>query len=228
MIRAAYLLLAASAGLAAWFGYLAWQAKVQAFVPINGQVKDFGTLRQGETVEVVFRLRNGFPQALTIEGVKKSCDCVDVRGAPKSVAPGEEFRLTAKWRIGGARGSVENELWVVYERVDSERGAVRLVTKAEVVPDIATDRSEVAFRRDEAGAVVVALEPGAEKAFELKRAYAEHRAFTVTADPSARRVRVGFDPKHWSKGDESVEHRLSIVTSGKHEPVISLPIQVRP
>ena len=74
--------------------------------------KDFGTIPEGENVQVSFRFRNTGASPLVITQVRPSCGCTVADQPKEPVAPGVEGHITATFNSQGHAGINRKTLFV--------------------------------------------------------------------------------------------------------------------
>ena len=75
-------------------------------------VKDFGTISEGQKVEVSFRFRNTGATPLVITQVRPSCGCTIADQPKEPIAPGAESHITATFNSDGHPGVNRKTLFV--------------------------------------------------------------------------------------------------------------------
>lgn len=206
-------------------GYLVWSAQPPGFV-CNNPVHDFGNLNQGQVVQAEFTLINQYDRPVEIKGVKKSCGCSDISCSAKSVQPGEQVTLRAKWTIGTLRGSSSVRIWILYTLEDGTGDHVELRMEGKIIPDIEFAPDYLDFVVDQDDAHVVALSPGRLQEVQIRRVYCTHRAFTATLMPAEKVVSVVFASREWNQEPGTAEIHLVVQTNSAIEPVIYIPLRV--
>jgi hypothetical protein len=74
--------------------------------------KDFGTITEGQKVEVSFRFRNTGATPLVITQVRPSCGCTIADQPKEPIAPGAEGHITATFNSDGHAGVNRKTLFV--------------------------------------------------------------------------------------------------------------------
>lgn len=86
----------------AWFGSLdsAYGFVTGQPVLVDTQTRFAGTVRQSESVDVVYQLSNSSSQPLRITGAKTTCSCMGILDLPTTLAPGQsrDIRLRVSGR----------------------------------------------------------------------------------------------------------------------------------
>jgi hypothetical protein len=75
-------------------------------------VKDFGTIPEGQKVDVSFRFRNAGTSPLVITQVRPSCGCTIADQPKEPIAPGAEGRISAVFNSQGHPGINHKTLFV--------------------------------------------------------------------------------------------------------------------
>jgi len=95
------------------------------------KVKDVGTVAQGETVEVAFKLVNEGSQPLEVKAVRPTCGCT-VADYDKEIAPGSEGFVKATLETKDFAGPISKSILVMTN--DPREPTVSVVIKADVRP----------------------------------------------------------------------------------------------
>ncbi len=90
------------------------------FTHINGKDFDFGTLKQGESVEHIFTFKNTGKNDLIIRKTKASCGCTAVQLGDKVIKPGEESSIKAVFNSRGKKGKQHKSITVTTNIPDVE------------------------------------------------------------------------------------------------------------
>ena len=72
---------------------------------LDGMDKDFGKIKEGETLEVSFRFKNVGDKPLVISNVSASCGCTVPETPKKPYAPGETGVIKASFNSAGKSGA---------------------------------------------------------------------------------------------------------------------------
>ena len=75
-------------------------------------IKDFGTIAEGQKVEVAFRFRNIGATPLVITNVRPSCGCTIAEQPMQPIAPGAEGHISATFNSEGHAGVHRKTLFV--------------------------------------------------------------------------------------------------------------------
>ena len=89
---------------------------------------DFGTIKQGETVETIFSFQNMGKDTLTIENVMGSCGCLATSWTKQSILPTQKGNVTVKFDSNGKNGQHMKSV-TVYTNL----GAYYLEIKANII-----------------------------------------------------------------------------------------------
>jgi len=82
------------------------------FTHINDKTFDFGTLKQGESVEHIFTFKNTGKNDLIIRKTKASCGCTAVQLGDKVIKPGQESSIKAIFNSRGKKGKQHKSITV--------------------------------------------------------------------------------------------------------------------
>jgi len=100
-------------------------------ISVPEKVKDFGTVPQGEVLEVKFQLVNEGTETLVIKAVRPTCGCT-VAEFDKEIAPGSAGWVRATVDTAAFSGPITKSILVMTN--DTETPTVSLVVKANVRP----------------------------------------------------------------------------------------------
>jgi uncharacterized protein DUF1573 len=79
---------------------------------IDSTSKNFGTIQEGQKLEVTFRFKNTGDKPLVIEKVQPSCGCTIAEQSTEPVAPGNEGQIKATFNSEGRTGVNHKTLFV--------------------------------------------------------------------------------------------------------------------
>ncbi len=82
------------------------------FTMLNEKTYDFGTIKQGDVVEHIFRFKNTGKNDLIIRKTKASCGCTAVTLGNKIIKPGEEGSIKAVFNSRGKRGNQHKSITI--------------------------------------------------------------------------------------------------------------------
>ena len=71
---------------------------------------DFGTIKQGETVEYDFEITNTGKSPLIISGARSTCGCTVPEPPKEPIAPGESDVIHVKFNSTGKRGAISKPI----------------------------------------------------------------------------------------------------------------------
>lgn len=116
--------------------YLA-QIDIQNYTTIEwlDTLKDFGTIREGDSVQLAFRFRNTGKKPLFLSNVKTSCGCTVTSFPEKPLFPGDEGVLTATFNSSGHPGATRKSIMATSNTNNGTEHA--LVFTGTVLPDSA-------------------------------------------------------------------------------------------
>jgi hypothetical protein len=89
------------------------------------RVKDFGTIRYGDSVLLTFRFKNTGIHPLFLSAVKPSCGCTVPHYPAEAIMPGEESELTANFHSVGQADTVHKTILVTS---NTSNGVTHLLT----------------------------------------------------------------------------------------------------
>lgn len=90
---------------------------------------EFGTIKQGETVEHTFEFTNTGSTPLIIESASATCGCTVPEWTSKPVAPGEKGSVAVKFNSTGKMGQQQPTVTI---RANTEPNIVRVAMKGNV------------------------------------------------------------------------------------------------
>lgn len=96
---------------------------------------NFGTLKQGESVDYTFKFKNTGKTPLYIRKTKASCGCTAVNETKDAIAPGESGTIKATFNSRGKRGKQNKVITVITNCPQPEYNKVLLRVKGEVLTD---------------------------------------------------------------------------------------------
>ncbi|WP_276498293.1 DUF1573 domain-containing protein [Pontibacter litorisediminis] len=90
---------------------------------------DFGTIKQGETIEHTFEFTNTGSTPLVIESATATCGCTVPEWTKTPVAPGEKGKVAVKFNSTGKMGQQQPTVTI---RANTEPNIVRVAMKGNV------------------------------------------------------------------------------------------------
>jgi len=81
------------------------KSKITTIQWLDGTEKDFGKMKEGETLNVTFRFKNTGTKPLVISQVTAGCGCTIPEQPTKPYAPGETGEIKATFNSSGKVGS---------------------------------------------------------------------------------------------------------------------------
>ncbi|MBN1187663.1 MAG: DUF1573 domain-containing protein [Bacteroidales bacterium] len=107
-------LLTVSAKIEEDFSKLTPEEKAKAaHIEFESTAFDFGSIKQGESVEHLFEFTNTGKSDLIIRNVKASCGCTAVKPATSVIKPGESSNIKAIFNTRGRKGSQTKTITVI-------------------------------------------------------------------------------------------------------------------
>jgi hypothetical protein len=82
--------------------------------------KNYGTINEGQVLEVSFRFRNTGDKPLVIENVRPSCGCTAANPPDKPILPGEEGVINATFDSKSRPGKSSKEIYVTANTVNTK------------------------------------------------------------------------------------------------------------
>ncbi len=92
---------------------------------------DFGTIKEGDVVEHVFKFKNTGKSPLVIQSARASCGCTVPSKPDKPIAPGEESEILVKFDSHNKPG-VQNKTVTI--TANTEPATTQLYIKSNVTP----------------------------------------------------------------------------------------------
>jgi len=93
---------------------------------------DFGTIKQGDQVETIFKFTNTGEKPLVIVGIKGSCGCTVPNDWPReAIAPGAEGQFTVKFNSRGKKNKT-NQTVTITANTEKGREMVKISAMVEV------------------------------------------------------------------------------------------------
>jgi Protein of unknown function (DUF1573) len=89
--------------------------------------KDFGTIPEGQKVEVAFRFRNTGSTPLVITQVRPSCGCTIAEQPKEPIAPGAEGHISAIFNSQGHAGVNRKTLFVTANTKGSQNYSLHFI-----------------------------------------------------------------------------------------------------
>lgn len=221
------IILVAIAGIAALVSAVcAVAAQLEYTLVAESSVLDFGTLRQGAKVEVVFSLTNRSFQTIEIADVSPNCECADVAVSPKQLAPFATATVRGMWDLGGRRHRTETDLLLYYRHRGGPTRYLDLSLHAVVTPDVEYTPDRLVFESDSPCERRLSFTPLSGSGVAVHEAYVTHKAFKAQLVKASNEVVVSFEPKGWSDDGPAAQPQLVLRTTGHgdHEVVIELEL----
>jgi hypothetical protein len=96
--------------------------------------RDFGTIQEGQLLEVSFRFRNTGKKPLVIEKVQPSCGCTVAEQPKEPIQPGGEGQIKASFNSQGRTGTNHKTLFVYANMKDAPTHSLQFVVQVEKKP----------------------------------------------------------------------------------------------
>lgn len=75
-------------------------------------VKDYGKIKEGQKLEVLFRFKNAGDKPLVIESVRPGCGCTVADPPKEPIAPGAEGEIKGSFDSNGKSGTQHKTIYV--------------------------------------------------------------------------------------------------------------------
>lgn len=105
-------------------------SKIEVNVSLDNQVKDFGTISQGENITKTFRITNNGKDPLAIEKIDTPCACNTVEKFQKFINPSETIEIKVNFDSKLYKGTVVKSVFVKFQNGDQD---LRLIVTGEVL-----------------------------------------------------------------------------------------------
>jgi len=105
-------------------------SKIEVNVSLDNQVKDFGTISQGENITKTFRITNNGKDPLAIEKIDTPCACNTVEKFQKIINPSETIEMKVNFDSKLYKGKVVKSVFVKFQNGDQD---LRLIVTGEVL-----------------------------------------------------------------------------------------------
>jgi hypothetical protein len=188
---------------------------------------DFGTVRQGATIDHEFAVRNSGSNALRFSGADLSMPGMKARFAPAEIAPGADGKVTLEWATDHVAGAVEGIARIRWS--DPAQPETQLTMKGSVVPAISIEPIAAVFLSayaNESAQRVLTIRNNDIRPLALTRAQAgPHATASLTTVEPGKVFTVSVRPApHASPG--KYEESLSIQTDDAAIGTITIPVHV--
>ena len=100
---------------------------------LDSTSKDFGTIKEGQKLEVAFRFKNSGDKPLVIDRVQPSCGCTVAEQSKEPIAPGGEGQIRATFNSEGRTG-VNHKTLYVFANIKGPQNALQFVVQVEKKP----------------------------------------------------------------------------------------------
>jgi hypothetical protein len=97
---------------------------------LDSTSKDFGTIREGQKLEVAFRFKNSGDKPLVIDRVQPSCGCTVAEQSKEPIAPGGEGQIRATFNSEGRTG-VNHKTLYVFANSKGPQNSLQFVVQVE-------------------------------------------------------------------------------------------------
>jgi hypothetical protein len=100
---------------------------------LDSTSKDFGTIIEGQKLEVAFRFKNSGDKPLVIDRVQPSCGCTVAEEAKEPIAPGSEGVIRATFNSEGRTG-INHKTLYVFANAKGPENALQFMVQVEKKP----------------------------------------------------------------------------------------------
>ena len=167
---------------AALIATLAHAAESPPKIEFDRTVYDFGTTSRVQSVEGVFKIRNGGGSPLEIAGLGGSCVCTRAAVEQSTLQPGESCALSFSMNIGPSEGDIVEQIYVPSN--DPQKPKVTLTLKLRIPLTFEVTPAEIRLAN---------LPPGARTNIVLRVNRTDGRRLRITkveADPKTIRTTI--------------------------------------
>jgi len=182
---------------------------------------DIGKIRQQETRDVTFRLRNTTPNDLSLESVHMSCGCTEWHLDKRQLSSSETAELSVTFSSGLARNRLAATLRVFYKNLETEEtGNVFLTIIADIQPDYDISPPFLDFTEEAEMVQYVLLKPRFDEDIRILGIHCTRSYYDVEivkSELAKSIVRVTFFPEKKLPGER--EAILELRTSSERQPI---------
>ena len=191
---------------------------------------DIGKIRQQETKDVLFRLRNTTQNDLSLESVHTSCGCTEWHLDKRQLESGETAELSVTFSSGQARSKLGAIIRVFYKNLDTnESGNVFLELIADIQPDYDISPQSLDFTEGKESEQYISLTPRyAEdiRGLDVSCTRSYYEVEIVKSEPGESVVKVTFLPEKKLSGEKSAI--LELKTSSERQPIYQVLLTCNP
>ena len=187
---------------------------------------DIGKIRQQETRDVKFVLRNASENGMSLESVHTSCGCTKWKHDKRQLKNGETAELSVTFSSGQARNRLGAVIRVFYKNLETdEAGNLFLELIADIQPDYDVSPPFLDFTEETETVQYVSLKPRfAEdiRVLDISCTRSYYGVEIVKSDPTESVVKVTFLPEKKLPGERQAI--LELKTSSKRQPVFQVTL----
>ena len=191
---------------------------------------DIGKIRQQETKDVTYRLRNTTQDDMSLESVHTSCGCTEWHLDKRQLKSGESAELSVTFSSGQARNRLGATIRVFYKNLATEEaGNLFLELIADVQPDYDISPPFLDFTDETEVVQYVSLMPRfAEdiRVLDISCTRSYYGLEVVRSEPTESVVKVTFLPEKKLPGEKSAI--LELKTSSERQPVYQVSLTCDP
>ncbi len=121
------------------------EATGNAKMSFENSTWDFGTIKQGATVEYIFKFENTGTEPLIITKAKGSCGCTAPKWPKEPIAPGETGEIQVKFNSRGKKGTQKKTVTIWANTTPNQ---TRLRVNGEVEAPVAAEQKNVAIGKE--------------------------------------------------------------------------------
>lgn len=184
---------------------------------------DIGTIRQQETRNVAFHLRNTSQNDLSLESVHTSCGCTEWHLDKRQLKRDESAELSVTFSSGQARGSMAATIRVFYRNLETEEtGNLFLTLFADVLPDYDISPAILEFTAKTESTQYVTLKPRFSEDIKVIDISCTRDYYEIEIVENEPMVKVTFLKGKKLPGEKNAI--LEIKTTSQRQPVYRIPL----
>ncbi len=191
---------------------------------------DFGKVKQGESVEHIYKIKNTGDKELILEKATSSCGCTTSVLSTGSIPPGGEGEVKAVFNTRGRKGISSKRITVFSNDPDNPK--FNLTIKGEILVDIEVTPSSISFGEIPIGqsssktASLRIVEPEKVKIKSVLSGDSRFRVKqTALEQPGVSEIEITFDGQNKAE-NISTSIKLELEGAGSPDFVISVRAQI--
>lgn len=176
--------------------------------------RDVGRIADNDIVRVSYTLQNNHSEAIAITAMRASCSCLKITSARATIAPNEEYILTAEFNPAGRSGTFSYDI-AVYTSLDEHHPTERLTLKGVIEAESAFSHlteAMGALRLSRKSVVVDGVKADVTRREYIAVANVGTRALNIKAQTTVVGLSLRCEPARLEPGTEGeivVEYRTA-------------------